>query len=332
MGCGASLCTAQQQEEIFTIAAKEMLTQCLADLVPSPQKLDEMHIPLPPEVEKVRKLAANLREVAGLAKGKMAESAKGGLGAGAAAQRASGSGGLFAGLGDAPKAILQGSAHLLDKAAEAVGGGFGMAAEKAFLLAADDLDQKVVSLQDALSYAARGWIFNKQDDVKKVFGGIIQEAKIQNVIGLVRGAKPQGPAQYKACASDAISSYFIKTQSGKLVESLLPIALDVVAKNKAKEDWDSLMWKYDQANKKLAEYESSKSMVQEPINLDINKYIVEKTIPQFGELMGKEEAKRRENPTTATSASSTFRLCFSADLGGYMSLSKNLPLECYKNK
>jgi len=332
MGCGASLCSAQQQNEIFDKAAKEMLTQCLAELVPSPQKLDEMHIPMPPEIERVRKLAANLREVASMAKEKMAQDAKGGLGAGAAAQRASGSGGLFAGLGDAPKAILGGAANLLDKAAEVVGGGVGMGIEKAFLMAADGLDQAVVSLQDALSYAARGWVFNKKDDVKKVYGSIIQEMKIQNVVGLVRGAKPHGPSQYKACASDAITSYFTKTQSGKLVESLLPIALDVVAKNKAKEDWDRVMWLYEQGNKKLADYESSKSMVQEPINLDINKYIVEKTIPQLGELMGKEEAKRRENPTTATSASSTFRLCFSADLGGYMSLSKNLPLECYKNK
>lgn len=271
----------------------------------------------------------------------------GGVGA-ADATRKSADGGLLQGLGGMEKAIFGKAAEFVDKAAEALGAGVGVAAEKAFVAAASGLEQCVQDFEGPLSFAARGYLFNSRDDVVKVYSKALESWKLPKPVDLVRGEPPHGPAQYKACPTNALTAELSKSKRAELFEALAPIAINTIARNKVKEDWESLIWKYDQAKAKLKDYVSSESFrqahgdsdvmktldvgVMAPLELDLNKYIAEQSILQLEVLMSAEEAKLRAAPNGKSGKPLTFNLCFSADLDGQLTLGKPLPLDYYKSR
>lgn len=320
-----------------------MLFRCISTTVASTESLDRIQIPLPAEIQRVRDLSAHLRTVSSMAKSHLTKG-KGGVGATDAASRASGEGGMLQGFGGEEKWLFGKAAQFVDQAAEALGAGIGMAAEQGFVLAADGLDQCVKDIEGPFCFAGRGFVWNSKDDVVKVYSRIGEKLKLQKPIHLVRGESPHGPAQYKACPSNAISAEFCRVASTELVEALTPLALDTLARNKIQDEWDSLMWKYDQARAKLKDYVLSEGFQQAnkgcnlegilkdlpPSEFDLNKYVVEQTVQQLGILMGHEEAKLRTAPPVGEGRRPiTFHLCFSNDLDGHLTLGKPLPLECY---
>lgn len=342
MGCtGSRLCSPAQQDEIFDSAAKEMLLRCITNSVASTDSLDRMQLPLPKEIEKVRALCTNLRSVSSMAKVHLTKG-KGGIGAADAATRASGQGGLLQGFGGVEKELFGKAAEFMDKAAEALGAGIGMAAEKAFVVAADGLDKCVKDLEGPFNFAGRGFVWNSREPVIKIYANIIEKLKLQRPVRLVRGEPPHGPAQYKACPTDALSAELCRATAAELLAGLTPLALDTLARNKIQDDWDSLVWKYDQARAKLKEYVESDAFKEanpgssfkmgdeSPIEFDLSTYVVQQTIQQLAILMGLEEAKLRESPPVGEGRKAvTFHLCFSKDLDGHLTLGKRLPLECY---
>lgn len=347
MGCtGSRLCSPAQQDATFEAAAKEMLVRCITISVASTDSLDRIQIPLPPEIQRVIDLSVNLRTVSSMAKSHLT-SGQGGIGAAVAAERASGAGGMLHGFGGVEKDLFSKAAVFVDKAAEALGAGIGMAAEKAFIAAADGLDQCVKDLEGPFNFAGRGFVWNSREPVIKVYASTIERLKLQKPVDLVRGERPHGPAQFKACSGNSLSAELCKVKSTELVQALMPLALDTLARNKIQDDWDSLMWKYDQAKTKLQEYVQSESFRQSagqceltktlqeqgPIEFDLNTYVVEQTVQQLASLMGQEEAKLRADPVvTGVSKPVTFHLCFSSDLDGHLTLGKPLPFECYQSR
>jgi len=153
---------------------------------------------------------------------------------------------------------------------------------------------------------------------------------VQQPVYLVRGESPHGPAQYKACPSNALSAELVKLAAAELVQALSPLCIDIVARNEVQQDWDGLMWKYDQANAKLKEYITSEGFQQAngkaemmkslqemmiamekqqgSLQFDLNKYIVEQTIQQLATLMGQEEARLRSAPPAPSSTSKEMRI------------------------
>merc|ERR1712228_753748 len=124
------------------------------------------------------------------------------------------------------------------------------------MLAADGLEKCVTDLAGPFNFAGRGFVFSNREGVIKVYSNVIDKLKLQNAVQLVR--------------------------------ALSPLAVDVLARNKIQEDWDSLVWKYNQANAKLKDYVSSegfqkvegasefkKSIQEGSIEFDLPKYVVE---------------------------------------------------------
>jgi len=309
--------------------------------------LDKILIPLPPQIQQVQ---------SGPSSGNPSHYIRqSGVGAEDRARALSDKGGLLEGFGGVEKDFFAKAAGLVDKAAAALGAGIGSAAESGFILAADGLDQCIQGFEGPLNFAARGFLFKSREDVVKVYTKAIENLKLQRPVDLVRGELPHGPAQYKACRSNALSAELAKLASLELSQALLPLCVDVVARNEVQRDWDALMWKYDQANAKLKAYVESegfqqangetdlaKSLQEGPLELDLNKYIVEQTVHQLAVLMGEEEAKMRSappqrscTPLLGTGAATearmplTFQLCFSNDLDGHLTLGKCLPIDCY---
>lgn len=351
MGCSSSRqCTPAEQGEIFDAAAKEMLRRCITCSVASTDSLDKMRIPLPPEIEQVRQLSKNLRTVSAMAKSHMT-AGQGGIGAEDRARATTGEGGMLEGLGGVEKDLFSKAAGFIDKAAEVLGAGVGAAAEKGFIVAADGLDHCIQSFEDPLNFAARGFVLNSRDGVIKVYTRAIENLKLQKPVFLIRGEQPHGPAQYKACPSNALSAEFAKRASGELMQAIAPLCIDIIARNEVQKDWDALMWKYDQANTKLKDYtmsegflkangktEVASSFPEGPINFDLNQYVAEQTVQQLASLMGEEEARLRCAPpqpsatTTEARMPVTFHLCFSKDLDGHLTLGKPLPFEYYRTR
>jgi len=333
MGCGASRCTTQQQDEVFLVAAKEMLLLCLQGAL---GQADKIKIALPSEVAKVRQISASLRSSTDAAKSQLTVGA-GGIGAAAAFQgsleKAEAGGGMLANLGGVERMMIGTAASLVDKAAEAIGKTGGIVAEKALGHGADSLENAVNAFEEPLSCAGRSLVQCQHAPVLKVYSDAIEALSPSGCwVGLVRGGKPHGAAQYKACSSDAVCAHFAKTVAEQLRTKLASIALDSTAKSRAKQDWDMLMYQYDQANQMLGKSEASKPLQQGPIELDLNQYILEQTLSQIGELMGKEEATLRADPAGKSRRPATFALCFSPTLDGHWSLEKRLPRECYLNR
>mmetsp|Transcript_78455 Transcript_78455/g.123644 ORF Transcript_78455/g.123644 Transcript_78455/m.123644 type:complete len:351 (+) Transcript_78455:30-1082(+) len=348
MGCGTSLCSTAQQNEIFEIAAKEMLRLCIEQTCSSMDNIDQMILCLPPEVEKARQLSSQLREVSATAKNHLALGV-GGVGA-ASSLSQSMSDGVLSGfqIGAEEKTLFGHAAAFVDKAAEFVGAGVGVVAEKALLIAAAGLDQAVKDLEGPFSFAGRAWVWQSKVDVIKVYLKKVDELKLRNPVDLIRGAAPYGPAQYKECPHDCLSLELLRCCAKDLEELFLPLATDTIAKHKAVEVWDSLMWKYDQARSRLKDYVSSESfqkahsgtdsaaliasLDESPIPFDIHRFIVGQTIHQLATVMGEQERILRLAPSGKSSKPVTFNLCFSQDLDGHLTLGKRLPLQCYKRR
>lgn len=329
--CGGSRCTKEQQEEIFTIAAKDMLKLCVQGAT---SKADQLKIDLPPEVAKVKQMAEALRTATGAAKAHLRSD---GVGAAGAVQgrldKAKSEGGMLANLGFEERTLLGKAAELVDKAAVVMGGAAGVVAEKGLQHIADGLDQAVLGVEEPLSGAGRNIVQWKQAEVLKVYSNTIDTIKLNGPTCLVRGAAPQGPAQFKKCAGNAISESFRSAAAEQLATNLASIALDVTAKHTAKENWDKMIWQYDQANQLLGKHEATKSLQQGPIEVDFDKYVLTQTISQIGELMGKEEIELRGTPADNKALHpDNFSLCFSNDLDGHWSLEKRLPKVCYQSR
>lgn len=329
MGCGTSRCSSSQQAELFATAAKEMMWLCINQAISTPEKLDQIKISSPTALEQVRQMATNLRKVGGVAKERLTV-AQGGVGASDAAKKASTDGGLLGDLGTVEKQLLGQAASFVDKAAQALGTGMGMAGEKAFQLLADGLDSDTATFENTCSVAARALIHDSKDAFLAEYKAAIKQLQVHGAVQLVRGDPPHGPAQYKACKGDAVTAYFNGKCSTILVEKLLPLARSHVSQHKVTEDWNNLKWKYDQANQKLGEFESSKELVQGPLEVDLPKHIVEQMVPQLATLMAAEEPPLRAEP--AGKGKKTFEVCFSLDLDGQLTLSKNMPLDYYHYK
>lgn len=278
-------------------------------------KVEQIQIPPPPEVVVVRQTSKNLRSVAGMTKSLL------------------GSGNIGDPEAQSPRTLYVSSITqlVMEKAGDMVSGIIGSATEHALVHSAGGLDEAIASLGRRLSDAGRHILTEKRSEVLQLYYTAIKRVTFAatplGALGLVRGREPYGWAQYKECKSD-VCNYFSEINARNMTSSLVPVALDLIAKHDVMEEWKTLLNKWGQANAKLGEYECSEHMKQQPINIDISQYIFEQTVAQLGQLMAKEEEVIRGAPKGKSRQPVTFELCFS----GFPPLDKRLPIEHYKDR
>merc|ERR1719454_1598638 len=63
----------------------------------------------------------------------------------------------------------------------------------------------------------------------------IENISISDAVNLVRGSEPYGPAEYAACKSDKVTSFYLESVSAGLIESIQGI--DQINETRAMQLW-----------------------------------------------------------------------------------------------
>merc|ERR1712032_1707123 len=155
----------------------------------------------------------------------------------------------------------------------------------AIKLDADSMDDTISQLDVLFTDVCRGILASKREDASQICSSRIENLRVKVPLPLVRGIYPYGPQQYKACKSSAVTDDFMRSSAADLSAALLPIAEEFIVHHSVTATWADLLEKYNAANAKLVESDVSKALVQDPIELDLSRYIVEQTVQQLGELM-----------------------------------------------
>jgi len=331
----------EQQDELFSIAAREMLLLCAQAAVESPL---ELTIAVPKEVDTVRQTALSLRSCA-----EMAGSLLGLSGivleepAGDAVATAPGPTGLLSGMLAKATSLAENAektmSAVVPEIAKVVTGpsvsrtqSESIPLEQRTQIAishiADELDRAVAAFEESLKGAGREMVEKRKEAILNCYIGIIEKVQVNNPVNLVRGEAPHGPAQYKACKSEAASTFFMQQCRQTCVKGLVPILQEVVDDHSVQKTWAEMLVRWNEANTKLGEFEFSKGFQQEQIELNMPEYVVQAIVPEIGTLMGKEEAVIRTKPLGRSRRPGTFALCFSGD----PPLNSRLPEAHYFNR
>jgi len=324
MGCGASAqpvpATDEQKIEMMQFAVKEMMITIGTHAITNGKDVN-VKAPLD-QVGKIREFVTSTRAAAAEYKDKMAGGDGKAAGAAAAvAEKAGGGmmGGMMGGLAKVAAVADQG----LDAAGNAAGG----AVEAALNGFADAINAGIQSLDDAFDIVGDQVTAAKADDIIAVYKAVINDRKIDSPQTLVRGAAPHGKAEADACAKNAVSAYIADKAKDEMVEKMLPVCKEAVQASTACKSWKQVIDSYNKANEKLGSLEITAKFKQDPITLDIDKYIVEQIVLGYRDLMATKEDAFRKAPETATVPNNptTFARCWNITVSGivYEEFKKN---------
>lgn len=346
---GVARCTPEQQEELFCIAAREMLLLCAEKAVSEPSAVS---ISAPSDVANVRATVLSLGSCAEMAGSLVAMS---GVANGSAVPQPASppqqaqSTGIISGMlkkaadlaqeaersfggANAKKASLQAQAGVSIGAEESL----EKKTETGIRRIAEELESSVNIVEESLFGAGLRILDPKKEEVLGAFAALIDQINVDylrnppsmGAIKLIRGEMPCGQEQYQACLGDRVSTYFMKQSTAALEKSLRPILEDVINSDIIKQRWDVMLSKWGVANAKLGEFEFSKGFQQGELQVDLIQHIVKEIVSQLGILMGKAEPTFRSNPLGKSRRPGTFALCFSGD----PPLNKRLPAAHYFNR
>jgi len=312
MGCGASVvppATDEQKVEMMQFALKEMMLAIGTHAITNGK---DVKVPAPlDQVGKIRAFVESTRAAAKDAKAK-GDSAGDGAAADLVAAKAGALGGMMGGM-------MGKVAAAADSAMDVVGDAAGSAAEAALNAVADAVEKAIQSLDDAFAKVGVEVAGAKIDDIIAVYKGIINEKKVDSPQTLVRGASPHSQVEADACPKDAASNYITDKAKGDLVDKMLPVTKDVVQNSTACKSWKQVIDSYNAANEKIGSLgDVGAKLKQDPIDLDIERYIVEQIVVGYHGLMVTKEASVRADPATAAvpEHTTTFARCWGAPDNG----------------
>lgn len=131
-----------------------------------------------------------------------------------------------------------------------------------------------------------------QKEIAEAYNKILKNAPFPNALGLIRGDKPYGQAQYNACNKDRIAKAFMTAVVGEspaLLEALIKVTETKVGEHKVTKAWKD-MCSFAKTNN------PGINALDNIGKFDINKYIAEEIIKGLGDIMAKREAGIRSQP------------------------------------
>jgi len=310
MGCGASVqkeCTPEQKAQLCALMGKEMMLLCVG---PALSKCDKIKVPAPPEVTRLRKDVAQLREGAADAKQQITEA---GSAAAPAPKEADGSKqGFMSGM-------LAKGAELAGKASESVAGVVASGAEAALNGMADQLEKAINAVEEPFVKVGQDIVEAKKDKIKAVLDYYIANLPLVGsgaAVILVRGEEPHGPEEY-AKVTDALTDHLCRKCARNLVAQLMPVCEEAIKEHTVTKRWDQVIENYNSLSAKLAAIDFAKKndLTLKPIELDIKDYIVSQCVEQIAVLMGEKELEIRKAPAQSerTKAPQIFDKVFSGN-------------------
>lgn len=286
--------TAAQKEEMFHWACKEMLILSGEHAI---RQTETMQIKAPvQEVGKFEEFIAELRKAGTGLRDKF----NAGASAGEEKKEEKSSG------------IMGKMAGLASSAAAMAADGIGAVSEKAILGLADAMTAALDSLHKSFSGVASQVALDKREKIIEIYMTNIHGEQIANPVQHVRGVLPHGPDQHRQVDAQALSRFFMAKPGvkGKLEQQMMEIVAAEVEKCTATRAWKTLIDTYNSTNEKLGGLgDLGKALQGKPIQLDIEKYIVEQIVLETGRLMGVKEAELRNKPESVKKPM-TFALCY----------------------
>jgi len=166
-----------------------------------------------------------------------------------------------------------------------------------------------------------------QTEIAEAYNKILKNAPFPNALGLIRGDKPYGQAQYNACNKDRIAKAFMTAVVGEspaLLEALIKVTETKVGEHKVTKAWKDMCSFAKTNNPGIKALDNIG-------NFDINKYIAEEIIKGLGDIMGKREAGIRSQPgqCSAKAYPQTLPLMFSGSdiyMGHYDTFKREMGL------
>lgn len=272
MGCGASAappreCADAEKKELCDVHGKQMLSLCVP---PALEKLDEIKVVPPKELNNLRESAESLR--------KQADSAR--------EQTAAKDDEPKTAVGGIAGSIIGAVANVGEKANELFGKGLGVVLDEA----AKSLDAAVDTVEKPMTEIGKDIVEAKKAEVEKVFkyviGTLSFDGEPGGAVALVRGAAPHGRPEYEAIQGSPLSDFFVSQCAQKLAAQLRPEIQEEIDKHTAVKAWDKAIEAYNFASGKL---EEAKLPSFAKIELDINEHIIDQIVSQLAVLIGKTE-------------------------------------------
>jgi len=232
------------------------------------------------ELASIRRLATNLRQAAQDSKGKMNEKGQ------AAAESLKKAPSKVSGSGPSVIGTLLNKA--VDGAGLAIGGAASLAgagAGKALTMLADNIENQLANLDAKFTEAGKEFLVAKKEHIKQAYTDSIPGCSFPRAQYLMRGG-----------ATDAVCQAFHTECLEQLSSKLQHQAQDITKSKGLIKTWDAIVQLVNDANKQLGQFEWAAKFKQEPIKLDINKYIAEQTCMQLLPAMSRHEAALRKMP------------------------------------
>lgn len=313
MGCSSQKaekplvpCTAEQKEEMFQLAVKDMMRLCAREAVSKGPEAVTIQAPSD-DIGGINKL---LSEVEGITKKLNPEKKQGkgvldvGKGMLSAASKKAGLGGPNDSL-DALTQALGTQADVLSSCMSALDPSFATLSQEIFA-------EKEGS--DDHGECRVGW-----KKILSLYCNAIENSVVSNSFDLVRGSAPYGPAEFAACKSDKVISFFLETARAGLIESIEGIGHGIDL-TKAVKQWVHIDEAYSSLNAKVSKI--NPKMKKPPIKLRpkaLKRFIAEQVVEQLGVAMAAEEAlqrdidNRQKSGRSLPSNAANFDCCFSGE-------------------
>lgn len=304
MGCGASvpsLATEDQKKEMMQWALKEMMIAIGTHAISNGK---DVKVKAP--ADKLREFVAKLRKAAEDAAPKEGEPAGAEKKTGGGMLGAFGGGALGAGLNAAAGAAAGALEAGKDLAQQGV--------SKAITGAADGIDTGLAKMDAEFEKVGNDVTNEKGDVMIETYKKIINEKTVDNPVTYIWGKEPHGLDERKAVAKDAVSRYITDNTKAELIDKMLDATKDAVKETGAVKAWKKAIDSFNDANTQLGNMgDIGAKLKQEPITLDIERYIVEQIVTGYHDLMAKQEEALRSNPSSVSGCPkpTTFERCWS---------------------
>jgi len=310
MGCGASLpkeCTPEQKATMCATMGKEMMLFCVK---PALQASESIKIPAPPEVSRLRKDVEKLRQGAKDAKEQITDA--GSAAAPAVKEDDGQKKGFMSGMLDKGK-------ELAGKAAETVAGGVAAGVEATLNGMADQLEKVINTIEEPFVKVGQEIVEAKKDKIQAVFEYYIANLPLVQsgmAVSLVRGEEPHGPDEY-AKVTDALADYLCRKTAKNLRAQLGPVCEEAIKEHTITKTWNGVIENWNSLCAKIGaiDFANKHNLTPQPIELDIDEYIVTECIEKIAKMMGEKEQEIRKSPSTVKSkAPRTFTTVFSGSM------------------
>jgi len=139
----------------------------------------------------------------------------------------------------------------------------------------------------------------KKDKIKEISATFIDKLPIETggvATKICRGDAPHGMDEYKKVAGDACVDFMCKQNADEYVKVLLPEVEECIKKHSVTSNWKSLLDNYNSLSAQISSIDAAKKydIKLEPIEFDLNTYIVKNLVQELGRVMGEDEAEIRK--------------------------------------